>query len=95
MHIKGHAESNEYGKDLICASTSILTYTFAEVVSRCDGMLLKTPKLELKEGEANIECITKSFDDFDALKSKLDVVVTGYELLEDSYPDHIRITKFG
>ena len=28
--IKGHAQSGEYGNDLVCAAVSALTYTLAE-----------------------------------------------------------------
>lgn len=95
LHVNGHADSGEYGHDIICASASILTYSFAGVIDRFTPKLLKEPRIELKEGEAIITCQAKTSDDFAELLNKSDVVRTGFELLTDNYPEHVRIKVFG
>ena len=47
MEVKGHAESAEYGKDLVCAGVSSIT---TGLLNALDTLCPGTCELELKEG---------------------------------------------
>lgn len=94
LYIKGHADSGEYGKDLICSSVSILTYTLAQNV-QIKSSLLESSQIELREGEASICCTSQSLDGLSAVKVIFDVIVTGIGLLADDYPEYVHLDVFG
>ena len=96
LHMRGHADSGEYGKDLICASASILAYTYAyEVDNKEPGFFLKEPIVSLEEGEANITCLTKTSDDFEEMLTIMSVIAHGFYVLMNEYPECVRIKLFG
>lgn len=79
---KGHANSNEYGKDLICAGVSSIITGGFNAFSKED-----IESITLEEGYA--EVILKSVE----CKSKtvLDVIIIQLQTIEESYPKYIKI----
>ena len=92
--VKGHAGQADIGKDIICASASILAYTLAQVVSLMDrhGDLVEPPTLELESGDATIVCRAKDDYLFAELMQDFFVIKTGYALLKHNYPQFVEIT---
>ena len=88
VKVKGHAQSAEYGKDLICASASILFYTLVEALDRLqrDGKC----KCEVKalEGDAEIKAI--STDPTEVIHV-INTIMIGYEILAEDYPENVKI----
>ncbi len=86
--IKGHALSDEFGKDLICASVStVITGIINELMKR---NYFKDGKgcYELDEGFADI-----IIDDSDRdVEVVLETLVTILETIENSYPEYLKIT---
>lgn len=92
ISLKGHAGADVYGKDIICASASMLVLTLAEFV------------LEMKEkNEAeNVQVMTEPGDayiQFDAKGENLikaqtimNFIETGFRMLSDSYPEYVNTT---
>lgn len=89
MTIKGHADSGEYGKDLICASVSTaITGIINELIKR---NVFKEGKgcYELDEGFADIIMMNSDRE----IQVVLETLVTILETIEDSYPKYLTITK--
>ena len=98
LRLSGHAGSAEIGKDIICASASILAYTVAQTLKfmHSNGELKKKPHIKLKEGNA----IITAFPTADAYGRALHtffVAQVGFTLLQHNYPDYVSldITQFG
>lgn len=91
--VKGHAGQAEIGKDIVCASASILAYTIAQVIKLMDGNgdLAEPPTLELNGGDANIVCRAKDDNLYADLVEDFYVIRTGYVLLAHNYPQYVEI----
>ena len=89
VSITGHAESDEKGKDLICASASILAYTLAEYVKKAEKEgKLKSCLRFLEEGDTIVSC--SPYQEYgEAITTVFDAIIRGYELLARDYPDNI------
>lgn len=96
LHMSGHAESAEYGHDLVCASASMLTYTLAQnlKMARARGILKYEPQIKLKKGKAVITCRAKD-DTYAEILHIFLVIQTGFQLLAHNYPDYVYVTLFG
>lgn len=90
LTIKGHAQSAEKGKDLICASASILFYTLVENISRLEDMGKCKSQIKALEGDAEVKVIA-SPSEFDVVTSIFNTIMVGYEVLANEYPEFIRI----
>ena len=81
LDISGHAGADEKGKDLVCASASILMYTFLQDVSDAFKMnkLKKKPIVDIdfeNGGKAHIEAECKK-DDYAGLLHTLFIIQKG------------------
>lgn len=90
LTVKGHAQFGPKGTDLVCASSSILGFTAIEC---CKNNLEKwAPRIALQEDTLRIECRPgKSY--VTPCRRMLDTIFTGYETLENAYPDYVRTEK--
>lgn len=98
LRLSGHAGAGEEGKDVICASASILAYTVAQAMKfmHFKGDLKKKPHIKLKEGSTVITAFPKA-EAYDEAFHTFFVAQVGYSLLEHNYPDYVSldITEFG
>lgn len=92
LTVRGHAYSGVAGHDLVCASASILAYTFVANVQNAERQWDDMPEARyiVKEGLVKVNCAPPA-DKAEALSVILDGIVTGFSLLADSYPDNISI----
>ncbi len=86
VKITGHAGSADTGKDLVCASASILAYTLAaNVANMADAGQVRAPVLHMNEGDTEISCNPRH-----NLKASVtlvfDSICAGFELLAHDYP---------
>ena len=96
LTLKGHSQQAEMGQDIVCSAASILAYTVAQMVTtmREEGKLKKNPHIRMDSGDAAITCKpTKQY--FNEALHTYTVAQTGYELLAHTYPEYVRVTKFG
>lgn len=95
LKVIGHANSAEKGRDLICASASILAYTLAENINflyKCNYMKTK-PIIKLDEGDTTISCKAKNDEGFAQILNAFFVIQTGFCLLEHNFPDFVSVKK--
>ena len=93
IHISGHAE-NPYPDtqgNLLCASISILAYTLMQTVRdlEADGGLKRYSEV-CKDGEVQVIAEPEYWSE-SQLEAKIEVIKTGYELLERQFPGMIRV----
>lgn len=96
LTIKGHSGQAPIGKDIVCASVSILAYTVAQAVLKMkeQGKLKKKPTIRLDEGDAVITCKPNRAFTSEAM-SIFSVAEGGYDLLAKNYPEFVNLTMFG
>lgn len=96
LKIKGHAGQDEYGKDIVCASASILAYTVAQYLHYIHekGGLDKEPLIILEEGNALI--VAKPTEEYEGeVLNAFFVAEVGYSLLQQTYPQYVELNMFG
>lgn len=96
MTVKGHAQSAEYGKDLVCASASTLAYTLAQVVTdKCRDKFsyINPPKIILKSGFAEVECVPE-VESLHDMRTIFNTIETGFRMLQNSYPEYVSLKGF-
>lgn len=96
LNLKGHAGAADAGKDIVCASASILAYTVAQEVTDMynKGRLKKKPNIRLDEGDATITCKPVKTSMTEALHV-FKVAQTGFRLLANSFPDYVQVVTLG
>ena len=95
LTVKGHAQSNEYGKDLVCAGVSALALTMAANVGNMaskDYVTAYTTRLE--PGDAEISCNPRTRYR-ESVRQVFMSVCVGFEILADQYPDYISYSVRG
>lgn len=95
LKIDGHAGAAPKGEDTVCASISMLGYTFAKYIydMKLKKRLKKEPVIELEDGSFYISARVRA-DDFAEALHALFVIQTGFVLLENKYPEYVRIKRF-
>lgn len=84
--IKGHADYEDYGKDIVCASvSSIVTTTINAIISFND----KSIKYESSEGLVVIDIINMD----ETTKKLLDNMVSLLDELSVDYPKNIKVER--
>lgn len=92
VSVEGHAGFGRWGSDIVCAAVSAITYTLINTL-KCaedDGCLyIRTESVS--DGSVYLEV-----EPYDFAREKVDTIIetcmTGFSLLEDEYPDYIRIS---
>ena len=90
LTVTGHANSAEYGHDLVCASASMLAYTLAaNVANMADNGQVREPIIKNNDGDTEISCNPRH-----NLRASVtlvfDSVCVGFELLAHDYPEYIK-----
>ena len=96
LRIDGHAGYAEVGKDIVCASATILAYTVAQFVLEAEnkGDLTSPAEIKLEVGDTVISCVP-SEDAFPMLKDVYYFAEMGYAILAYNYPKYVQLNKFG
>lgn len=95
VKIKGHAEYDEKGRDIVCAAVSMSFYTLSNALLKAPDKWFKKPpdmadSLTSDTGVSHIVCTpNKDYETYVTLM--YETVLTGLELLERSYPDHVKL----
>ena len=96
MCVEGHSGQAEKGHDIVCSAASILAYTVGQTLVQMNkqGWLKKKPHINLKEGKGLITCVPKE-EYFDECLMVFFVAEVGYTLLQNNYPQFVKVTTFG
>lgn len=90
LTVEGHSLSAEKGKDLVCASASILTYTLAAFIENLKGSGIAAETIvQIEEGNTELFCkVAPSFDCTVALV--FDSICAGFDILAQKYPEYVK-----
>ena len=88
LRLEGHAEYADIGKDIVCASASILAYTLASIVDSFDEI---EPIIDLTSGDTTIECECKDDETYVKVANAYHYTKIGYALLAHNYPQYVRL----
>lgn len=88
LRLEGHAGYAERGKDIVCASASILASTLAAIVESFDEV---KPNINLAEGNTTIECECEDEQTFIGVKNVYNYTAIGYVLLQYNYPQYVSL----
>lgn len=87
--VLGHANYDEYGRDIVCAGVSALVQALIGWVEE-NYHKAKCISIDPKEGEVIISC-----EGGEDLAAVFHMASIGLEQLADSYPDHVQIDIIG
>ena len=94
VKIKGHAASAEKGKDIICASVSMLAYTLAQNLRFAEQQgYVEDLEILLDEGDARIVC--RPVENEETVECIFETIGTGFLLLKKNYPEFVRFVVVG
>ena len=85
LSIKGHAESDEYGKDLICASVSSICFGLMNALDQIQK------DIEIKELTNHIEIINNSKKEL--VDNYFELVLIQLKTIEESYGEFIKVER--
>jgi uncharacterized protein YsxB (DUF464 family) len=96
LRLEGHAGYAEVGKDIVCASASILAYTVAQFVMEAEnkGDLASPPHIQLDSGDTLISC-EPCEDTYEAVLNAYLFAKMGYALLAHNYPQYVELITDG
>lgn len=95
MDIRGHAGWAELGKDPVCAGASTLAMTVAQCVRDMEdaGKLIK--KAHITIGNGRVTVVAKPQPEyFHEALHLFWLGQRGFQILEESYPEHVRLKAF-
>ena len=89
--VEGHASFSEKGKDIVCSAVSILVYTLLNMLK--DEESDKRLKLKREIVRDGYFCVEIEPFDFSKHRTKgiIDTVVMGLALLNQEFPDNVRL----
>ena len=89
--IEGHSGFNEKGKDIVCSAISILVYTLSEALKNEES----DKRLLIKKEIINDGYFYMEVEPFDYSKGRtkgiIETIVTGLCLLNEQYPEYVKI----
>lgn len=87
--VKGHAHSDEPGRDLVCAGASALAYTLAANVGHLESLgQVRDVTVKMEPGDCEISCKPKG-KYAATVRMILEAVCVGFELLAVNTPEYI------
>lgn len=97
LRLKGHAGQAEIGKDIVCASATILAYTVAQVVRYMEdnNELTRKPTIKLNKGDIEVTCRCKTDKGYAEALHTYFVAQVGYSLLAHNYPQYVALKSLG
>lgn len=88
IRIQGHANSDVYGKDLVCAGVSTIAYGFMNYLNH----LYSNQLMETKDEKGDIEMKYYYYDNDKRIQGALDLFVISMETLSSNYNDYVSVS---
>ena len=86
ISIKGHANYDVIGKDIVCSAVSILIQTLIQSI---EELTADTIKYSMSAGNVDIEYRNLT----EKSKTLLDSFFVGLKMIADEYPNNVRLSK--
>lgn len=92
VDINGHAGFDKIGRDIVCAAVSILSYTLRAAFTRNSSNGNAENFFE-KAGNGSMQFEITVKKNHDIVFAEIDSVFKGFELLEENYPENVKIIR--
>lgn len=89
MNVSGHAESDEHGKDLVCAGVSTACIGIANQLVNMGFLKDDLGSIEIRNGYIDIK-VTQSREDIQLILETFETIL---KTIEESYHKYIEIMK--
>ncbi len=91
ISVEGHANFAPVGQDTVCAAASVLTFALYRAACNfdTDGALNRFSH-SISKGSAQFDLDVKGHSR-EAVRSAVDTVMEGFLLLEENYPEYVRV----
>ncbi len=89
FEVSGHAESDEYGRDIVCASVSVLAQTAVNALGELTGI-----NFEYEVAEGYLRCLVPKnlpSKEKQRVAAIMETIYVGYESVAETYPDYVNI----
>lgn len=88
LTVRGHAGAAPAGRDLVCASASILAYTAEAVLRDAERGRVEIAEVQTADGLFTVDAVCDG-----RTEELVDAVCTGFRLLAEQYPRYVRFEK--
>ncbi|MDK1727434.1 ribosomal-processing cysteine protease Prp [Dellaglioa algida] len=91
FEITGHADSGEYGQDIVCAAVSVLTIN---TVNSLTELAEINPEVEMDKENGGLMKVKLAESELSNVKGQLflESLVLGLQSIEQNYQDYIELT---
>lgn len=90
--VKGHADSAEYGQDIVCAAVSMLVTNAINSCEKFLGVCLASDE-QVEPGDVDCTVPAASGADDDKLQLLLEAMVFGIQQVAEAYPDFVNVSE--
>ena len=91
LEVKGHAEYDNKGEDVVCAAISTLFCTLGQALLESKNMLKMKPIIKDKDGDGYIRCKPKKEFEGNIARTYWTILV-GFQLVADEYKDFVKFS---
>jgi hypothetical protein len=91
FRIKGHANYNDYGKDIVCAAISVLAQTTIQSILDHTAIDQQDIDFDLKNGSGYVKINNEFIDD--NINLLLKAFETGVKGVEETYGDYVIVIE--
>jgi len=88
--VKGHANYDEYGKDIVCAGVSAIAVGGLNAVAKALNNDLTKFKVEMSEGYTSLNVLDTEKED---LQTILETIEIQFKTIEETYSKYIKIIE--
>ena len=97
LRVKGHAGYAPKGMDIICASSSILSYALAQhfkFLSNNTTEYYQNPRIKMKSGDAIVSARARTMQGYGTLLNSCFLTYSGFLLLASNYSSIVAVEGF-
>jgi uncharacterized protein YsxB (DUF464 family) len=88
FNIEGHAEFDEYNRDIVCSAVSAISYT---IVNGITEVVNVSAECHVKDGYANLSIEDQSEEDIEKCQVLMKTMLLGLISMEENYGDYIKV----
>ena len=88
--VDGHSGYAEYGKDIVCASISTLTFTWINQIREFERRnLARITQFDMEDGKILLKFETSKSE----VLSAFETIITGFLMLEEKFFKNLHVTR--
>lgn len=95
MEIRGHAQYDAYGKDIVCAGVSSMWLALVNKIASDDdeGLVIADVRTDTDDEVKLINIKYVHPNHKDIFRHYWHMIIDGFELMSETYSDHVQISR--